>query len=218
MNGLRGADRVSGIVVAGAACLIAVASCGGDGDGGGQAAAAESKLESCKLISEGQLNLGNPETDEDRCFADCFLKASCDDLEIVYCGGEDSFENLSEATRSCFAGCIETVECQGEDGMTMAYVCDGDPECMDGSDEKDCPESELFSCDDGEEKIPIDFKCDGETDCTDGSDEVGCPAVPTFRCKDGQEVPADSECDLEPDCEDSSDEHDGCAQVMCGGG
>ncbi|KAM5321134.1 low-density lipoprotein receptor-related protein 8 isoform 9-T9 [Glossophaga mutica] len=111
--------------------------------------------------------------------------------------------------------------CQNERCIPSVWRCDEDDDCLDNSDEDDCPKKTCtdsdFTCDNGH-CIPERWKCDGEEECSDGSDEFEatctkqvCPAEklscgPTsHKC-----VPASWRCDGEKDCESGADEA-GCA-------
>ncbi|XP_045116249.1 LOW QUALITY PROTEIN: low-density lipoprotein receptor-like [Portunus trituberculatus] len=112
--------------------------------------------------------------------------------------------------------------CDGNRCLPKRWICDGDPDCEDGKDEKaencdsakrqharECVADE-FTCN-SSHCIPSNWKCDGHDDCGDGSDEVAeiCAtcAAGEFKCvSDGQCVSGDYVCNKMEDCEDGSDE------------
>ncbi|XP_076448931.1 uncharacterized protein LOC143285488 [Babylonia areolata] len=130
--------------------------------------------------------------------------------------------------------------------IDLSSVCDGTPECTDGSDESDCgspsttttiatttedvlvtdSDCEGLRCEPGGMCIPSDWLCDGEPDCANGSDEKNCgtmsvdssttaflssTATPCgdleFQCQSTRVcIPEGWRCDGDEDCSDRSDE------------
>jgi hypothetical protein len=115
----------------------------------------------------------------ERCLATCFTAGPCDDFTKTVCG------TGSAAASTSITACLKTCDEHPADGfscsdgskITIAQVCNAAPNCPDGADELNCPDS--FTCKSGNETVPGRTVCDGAPTCRDGSDEQqGCA-----RCK-----------------------------------
>ena len=130
-------------------------------------------------------------------------------------------------TKACPA---KDFQCRNGKCVAPVFVCDGDDDCGDGSDEQKCSPTACgpheFRCNDSE-CIPALWSCDGDNDCKDRSDEAmercssrtepqgphgaqdpqgpRCP-LGDFQCGNGECIHLHWKCDGDADCKDKSDE------------
>ncbi|KFO70397.1 Low-density lipoprotein receptor-related protein 2, partial [Cuculus canorus] len=113
---------------------------------------------------------------------------------------------------TCGAACIP-----------VPWLCDGERQCPDGTDEQcgcECCslptvcEAKKVQCPGTHHCIPHWELCDRHQDCEDGWDEEGCPQQPClpgqWQCRNRVCIMAEWKCNGVDDCGDSSDE-DVCA-------
>ncbi|NXJ85431.1 LRP1 protein, partial [Trogon melanurus] len=115
--------------------------------------------------------------------------------------------------------------------IPMRWHCDGDTDCMDSSDEKNCEgvthvcdPNVKFGCKDSARCISKAWVCDGDSDCEDNSDEENCESLvckpPSHTCANNTSIclPPEKLCDGSDDCGDGSDEGELCDQCSLNNG
>ncbi|NXK03691.1 LRP2 protein, partial [Herpetotheres cachinnans] len=110
----------------------------------------------------------------------------------------------------------------GDRCIPVFWLCDGEQQCPDGTDEQWCnccsvPSvcgAKKVQCPGTHHCIPHWELCDRHQDCEDGWDEEGCPQQPClpgqWQCRNRVCIMAEWKCNGVDDCGDSSDE-DVCA-------
>ncbi|CDQ90670.1 unnamed protein product [Oncorhynchus mykiss] len=115
-----------------------------------------------------------------------------------------------------FQSCERTTLC-----YLPSWKCDGNNDCGDFSDERNCPDKKklkcpvnFFACPSGR-CIPMSWTCDKENDCENGADETHCDKFCTsteFECGNHRCISNHWVCDGANDCGDKSDEDDRCSE------
>uniref|UniRef100_F6V4V0 VPS10 domain-containing protein n=1 Tax=Ciona intestinalis TaxID=7719 RepID=F6V4V0_CIOIN len=145
-----------------------------------------------------------------------------DGSEVCTCPPHQLYTNSScvATNKTCQSN---EMLCSNERCVLQSWVCDGQDDCGDGSDENDCRTNHCqvyyqFQCD-NMRCIPTSWQCDHDDDCRDSSDEQGCQYATcdnstSFLCDNGHCKNKAWTCDGDNDCGDWSDERNCCVLLV----
>jgi hypothetical protein len=155
----------------------------------------------------------------------CDLFVACSLILCCLIGGSSANSELNGSQDGVPCSLLQFT-CANKKCIPITFVCDGENDCDDGSEEgiEECPKNATcakneFRCKSGR-CIPDHWQCDHEQDCNDGSDEDEhvCKqkvcGVDEFTCRSasGECVPLTWMCDDTADCSDGSDEK-ACSKI-----
>ncbi|KRZ56210.1 Low-density lipoprotein receptor-related protein [Trichinella nativa] len=201
-------------------------------------------LKACSLLNEPSFP-DNPCLNGGGCEKFCFYvpgtnvrpgmkKCGCSQGEMLAPNGRNCTRNPDEPLELPCGNNETHFACANGACILREWVCDGEDDCRDGSDEikdgkpcsveKTCSPSQIM-CNNTRRCIPRQYACDGDNDCGDYSDEDPryCEGgvIPTcsgkkFQCKNHRCIPEQWICDSDNDCGDGSDEDfDLCSNRTC---
>ncbi|XP_071551533.1 uncharacterized protein [Panulirus ornatus] len=139
-----------------------------------------------------------------------------------------SSTTTTDPTVTCSAS--RMFQCSNGQCISRSFRCNGQPDCQDRSDERNCVAleggaatkclySHQFYCKEDSTCIPSLWVCDGSPDCDGGSDEANC-TVPKcqphqYLCRDtGDCISNNFICDGKRDCVNGADEAN-CGETQC---